>query len=307
MNVAFQPIWDKLGITVLERGWLSSNNTVITHGSEAWVIDTGYSSHAEQTVALIAQAIGSARLCGILNTHLHSDHCGGNAALRNHHPAASILIPPGQAALVDTWDTDGLTYTPTGQHCPRFSYDGLLAPGTNVRLGGFNWDIVAAPGHDPHAVLLFEPEHRVLVSGDALWENGFGVVFPELEGQDAFEAVGGTLRLIKQLRPSIVIPGHGRPFNDVPAALNRADTRLQQFRSRPEKHAEYAAKVLVKFHLLERQQTTLQDLNRWYTATPYFRVVGQHYPQLDLSIDTLLSHLGQAGAVKVADGLVYDQ
>jgi hypothetical protein len=33
----------------------------------------------------------------------------------------------------------------------------------------------------------------VLISADALWENGFGVVFPELEGDDAFAIVAATL------------------------------------------------------------------------------------------------------------------
>jgi hypothetical protein len=34
--------------------------------------------------------------------------------------------------------------------------------------------------------VLFEPQ-GASISADALWENGFGVVFPELEGADAFE------------------------------------------------------------------------------------------------------------------------
>jgi glyoxylase-like metal-dependent hydrolase (beta-lactamase superfamily II) len=44
-------------------------------------------------------------------------------------------------------------------------------------------------GHDPHSVILFEPVSRVLISADALWERGFGVIFPELEGVEAFDEV----------------------------------------------------------------------------------------------------------------------
>jgi len=32
--------------------------------------------------------------------------------------------------------------------------------------------------------MFHSPEARVLISGDALWENGFGVVFPQLFGRD---------------------------------------------------------------------------------------------------------------------------
>ena len=42
-------------ITVLERGWLSANNIVfIGEQSGTTVVDTGYGSHAAQTVALVA-------------------------------------------------------------------------------------------------------------------------------------------------------------------------------------------------------------------------------------------------------------
>ena len=38
-------------------------------------------------------------------------------------------------------------------------------------------------------MVLYEPELELLISADALWENGFGIVFPELEGGSGFDAV----------------------------------------------------------------------------------------------------------------------
>lgn len=287
---------DALGITVLERGWLSSNCTVIRDEQHAWVVDTGYCIHAEQTAGLIEQVLGDQPLTGIINTHLHSDHCGGNAELALRYPELEILIPPGQAGSVIPWDPVALTYEPTGQRCPPFEYTQVLKPGTTVRLGPATWDVLAAPGHDPHAVLLYQPDARVLIAGDALWENGFGVVFPELEGVDAFAEVQATLDVIESLEPRWVIPGHGRPFTDVTAALHRAEQRLAQFVTRPDKHAEYAAKVLIKFHLLEHQTVPLHSLSEWYETTPYFGVVKSRYPALDLSLHTLVDKLVVANA-----------
>ena len=175
--------------TFLERGWLSANSVVFTGPEGAAVVDTGYCSHAEQTVALVQAALGGRALERILNTHLHSDHCGGNAALQATWPQVQTWVPPGQAHAVRNWDPVALSYQPTGQECPRFRLEGTLQPGTSVQLGGRAWQVHAAPGHDPHAVLLFEPQDALLISGDALWENGFGVVFPELEGAEAFAAV----------------------------------------------------------------------------------------------------------------------
>ncbi|WP_422848625.1 MBL fold metallo-hydrolase [Acidovorax sp. M14] len=257
-------------ITVLERGWLSANNILFIGQHDTAIVDTGYCSHADQTVDLVRGTLQGRALDRILNTHLHSDHCGGNAALQKAWPSVLTAIPPGQADHVRQWDAYALSYTPTGQECPPFRADTLLVPGSCVLLGDKPWQVHAAPGHDPHSVVLFEPQGRVLISADALWENGFGVVFPELEGDDAFAQVGATLDLIEALSPQVVIPGHGPVFADAPRAIDGARRRLDGFVRNPGKHALYAAKVLLKYKLLEWQQIGIPDLTAWAQATPYF-------------------------------------
>ena len=256
-------------VQVFQRGWLSSNNTLVRDAQHAALMDSGYVSHSAQTVALVRSALGAQPLDQLLNTHLHSDHCGGNAALQAAYPDLETLIPPGQAHAVRPWSAADLTFEVTGQSCPPFGFDGLLLPGNALRLGGLEWQVHAAPGHDPHSVVLFAPQARLLVSADALWENGFGVVFPELEGEDAFDAVGATLDLIEALDPVSVIPGHGAPFADLAGALKTARARLDYFVRQPERHRNYAAKVLLKFKLLEQQTTTVAALTDWALATPY--------------------------------------
>ena len=207
-------------------------------------------------------ALGERPLDLLVNTHLHSDHCGGNAALQAAWPAVRTSIPPGLAEHVRNWDPEALTYAPTGQSCPQFRFDTLLHPGTEIRLGDRQWQVHAAPGHDTHSVILFEPAERILVSADALWERGFGVVFPELEGDDAFDELGETLDLIESLAPALVIPGHGAIFTNVDAAVAIARERLKGFLANPAKHTRHAAKVLLKFKLLEVQQPELRRLRR---------------------------------------------
>ena len=41
------------GFYFFERGWLSSNNILLIDDEQATLIDTGYVTHAEQTLALI--------------------------------------------------------------------------------------------------------------------------------------------------------------------------------------------------------------------------------------------------------------
>jgi glyoxylase-like metal-dependent hydrolase (beta-lactamase superfamily II) len=258
------------GLHVFERGWLSANNILFTGGDETVLVDSGYCTHSPQTLSLVESVLGSRPLDVLVNTHLHSDHCGGNAALQARYPDLRTFIPPGHAQQVANWDPVALTYLPTGQLCPQFSFTHALQPGTFVRFGAEIWEVCAAPGHDPHALIFFEPQNRVLISADALWENGFGVVFPELEGADAFSEVAATLDLIERLSPKTIIPGHGRVFAYAPEVLARARQRLNSFVSNPSRHAHHAAKVLLKFKLLETQRQDFNEFVEWAVETPYF-------------------------------------
>jgi len=296
-----------MGVQVFERGWLSSNNILFVGDESCALVDSGYSTHSAQTVDLVQSALATRSLDLLLNTHLHSDHCGGNAALQQGYPGLETLIPPGQAALVSMWDAEALSYLPTGQLCPRFKYDGCLLPGAEIRLADLMWQIHAAPGHDPHSVVLFEPVSRTLISADALWEKGFGVVFPELEGESAFSEVGATLDLIEQLDPHWVIPGHGAVFGYRAGVLARSRGRLDAFVKNPARHAHHAAKVLLKFKLLERQQLPYGDFLNWAASTRYFQLIREKFflttPMADW-VDQLADELVRSAVARKEGAMV---
>jgi glyoxylase-like metal-dependent hydrolase (beta-lactamase superfamily II) len=297
-------------IHVFERGWLSSNSVFFDDGQQSWLIDSGYCTHASQVLALIEHQLGTRQLDCLINTHLHSDHCGGNAALQEKYPTLTTLIPPGQAAFVKNWNPEALTFAATGQLCPRFIYNDILKPGTSIRLGSSVWDIYAAPGHDPDAVLLFEPTNRILISGDSLWENGFGIIFPELDGENAFDEVAATLKLIENLAPKTVIPGHGRVFDYTIDTLNVARQRLEAFVQNPSKHARHAVKVLLKFKLLEVQQQSLVEFQRWAESTPYLHMCRQRFfKELDFRafVEQMCTELIRSKAVSLTDGVIYNK
>ena len=265
-----------LGLTVLERGWLSANQAVFAaHGTTpATVVDTGFSMHSEQTLALVQHALAGEPLARILNTHLHSDHCGGNAAFQDLG-GVETWIPLQSFAAVAQWNEDALSYRLTDQPCPRFTADHALVPGERIALGAALWEIHAAPGHDMDAVMLFEPQTRTLIAGDALWEERLAIIFPELAGHDGFGPTRDTLALIERLRPSTVLPGHGRPFDDVAMALASSRERVAAFERQPERHAQHAARALLMFHMLEVRESGVADLVDWMCRTPIYRMVAR--------------------------------
>jgi glyoxylase-like metal-dependent hydrolase (beta-lactamase superfamily II) len=295
-------------LTVFERGWLSSNNVLLHgQGEGAVLVDTSYVLHADQTVALMRQALRAEPLVRIVNTHLHSDHCGGNAAVQRAF-GCRISIPPGQWQAVQEWDEAALSYAPTGQRCERFVPDDRLMPGDVLRVGGQLWDALAAPGHDPHSLILFNAQDGVLISADALWEKGFGIVFPELDGDDAFDDVGRVLDLIESLDARWAIPGHGAPFSDIEGSLAQARQRLAAFRASPQRHTRHAVKALLKYHLLEVQEEPWDVLMAWFTGVSLYpalwRRLGEPTGSVHAFAEEIVADMARSGVLAVRDGRV---
>lgn len=272
---------------VLERGWLSANNILFFDGDQATLVDSGYVTHAEQTVELVHHALAGRQLSRLINTHSHSDHIGGNAALKDAFDC-EIIVPSGLHAVIAEWDKDALLLSPLGQQSARFQHDRLIGANDEVEMGGLNWQALAVPGHDMEALAYYNPEKRILISGDALWENGFGVIFPELLGEaDGLTSTHETLEMLSRLPIDVVIPGHGRPFSTVDAAFERAFRRLANFRNNIDQLAWHAIKVIVSFAMIERQRLPKADFPAFVRGLPFAMDVNARF--LNLSSDALVS------------------
>ena len=129
-------------LLVLERGWLSANNILCFDGDAATLVDSGYVTHAAQTVDLVAHALDGRHLTRIVNTHSHSDHIGGNAALQAAF-GCEIVVPAGLHATIAEWDENALLLSPLGQQAARFQHDSLIDAGSEVEMGGLVWQTLA--------------------------------------------------------------------------------------------------------------------------------------------------------------------
>ena len=293
------------GIQILERGWLSSNSVVL-QAKAATVIDTGYGAHAEQTVALLEHALQGSPLDHLVNTHCHSDHMGGNAAIQRRF-GCRTSIPAGEAPLIDRWDERELILAAADQRAERFAYDGTFADGDTLHLGEYEWQVIAAPGHDVHAVMFYCPDSRVLVSGDALWENGFGAVFAQLFGREtALAETRATLERIAGLGCEIVIPGHGSPFSDVAAALERAFARLKGYEEDISRLARHVVKVLFTFAMLEKRSMPIAEVPAYVERVAILDEINRGYLKMSppAFAEWLVADLERSGALLRREGWV---
>ena len=293
----------------LERGWLSSNTTLLL-GSHPVVIDSGHHSHANQLLELIQHSLGTQAPDQLINTHLHSDHCGGNQAIQSRWPGIDIFSPQSVFKATRSWDQNTLTFEATGQHCPRFVPTNALSDGQELVLNGRTWQIHNAHGHDADSFVLFAPKERILLSADALWENGFGVLFDELNTAKGFESQAKTLQLIHTLKPSWVLPGHGPIFCDVSRALDKAQARLEHWQKNPSLHSQHAALVLMKFHLMVNEEVPITDLLSWAHRVHHLKFIyksQQEHDSFESWFRQRLETLSDKKALDLKDGVAYNR
>lgn len=293
-------------LRVFERGWLSSNNVLAFEGARATLVDSGYVGHAAQTEALVRDALGGKKLARLINTHSHSDHIGGNAAMQRAF-GCEIVIPAGIEAHIAEWDEAALLLTPARQRADRFRHDAVIRAGDEFPLGGLTWRAYHAPGHDMEALVFHCVEARLLISGDALWQDGFGIVFADvLGGGGGLAATRSTLEMLGRLAVDMVIPGHGAVFGDVDAALARAWKRLAAFEEDPARMARNAIKACFIFNLLDLRRLPLAGLEAYVAGVPLFADVGVR--TLGMPADALArwlhDELLKAGAVVIEDGCI---
>lgn len=297
------------GFVFFERGWLSSNSLLIHDDDQAVLFDTGYVTHSQQLLSLLYQCLGSKPLDDVVNTHLHSDHCGGNALLQCHFDQLNIHIPGSQFSDVQSWTTSALTHELTGQTCPRFKPTHGLFSKTTLSFCGTHWQVFDSPGHDNDGIIFFEADHGILISADALWENGIGVIFPEFLDGVGFENVAATFDLIESLRPKLVIPGHGRLFTDATTSLSNARRKLDSFQADPLKHANYAAKVLIKFKLMELHSMNLLEFLEWCVNSALLRKIHQAFFSaltIKIWVQEVLIELESRKALLISDQFIYN-
>ena len=89
-----------------------------------------------------------------------------------------------------------------------------VGDGDAVEAGGRSWSFVHTPGHDGASICLWSAIDRILISGDTL----LGAITPHIDfrrgDENPLAEFLASLKRIEQLDPVLVLPGHGRPFED---------------------------------------------------------------------------------------------
>ena len=300
-------------ISFIERDWLSANHVMFRDGEVgnggATLIDSGYGKFNDVTFAkldAVLEAWDNSSLDRIINTHIHSDHIGGNAELQRAHAGCSITVPADEQPALVNWDAPEQMLSYADQACERFAWDDVIEPGQQIQLGGEAWHAIATPGHDMGSLVFYSPKLRILISADALWENGFGFVPPQAIDAKPLAAQRATFERLAELDVALVIPGHGPMFTDFSGAVARASAKLEAFAADDMKIAKSVVKAMFIYSMMWRSEMALADVPAYVARIGVHRDYNVQFFRMsdEAFADWLVGEAVRAGKLRVDGAFV---
>ncbi|NQT31651.1 MAG: MBL fold metallo-hydrolase, partial [Deltaproteobacteria bacterium] len=220
---------------------LSHINTYLVKGDNGYLlVDTGWNT--EEAFASLKKQLAEIGISGqdisrIVVTHTHPDHYGMAGKLRPlfsatlyfHHLEKDVIesryvnmdellkelsqwlhingVPPDRLAELQKASLPMLKFvTPTMP-------DITLYGGETITIGDFSFNVLPTPGHAPGHICLYEPDKKILFSGDHVLPT----ITPNvgMHPQSGSNPLGDyldSINSLKRLDVDLVLPGHEQPF-----------------------------------------------------------------------------------------------
>ncbi|WP_081925142.1 alkyl sulfatase dimerization domain-containing protein [Bosea sp. UNC402CLCol] len=210
------------GIITVHTTYFCGSVTAIRTTEGLVLIDTAKPDTAQRTLEVI-RSWDDSPIHTVIFTHGHIDHTSGIAVIDAEADARGVPRPRivahrnvrrrmeryaashGFNSIVQgqQFNKPGYVY-PIGQRQPDEVYDETLS----LTIGGERLELFHGRGETDDASFVWLPEQRVLASGDfVIW------VFPNAGNPRKVQRYAAewavALRHMEQLRPAILIPGHG--------------------------------------------------------------------------------------------------
>jgi len=249
----------RIEIPLPESPLKSVNSYVIRDQDRSLVIDTGFS----HDMCMEAMLEGIRELGVDLNktsffiTHSHSDHFGligrlateGNVVYFNQ-PDLEFLNDSGRwQAVIDYAKKAGFPsnelesmllnhpgYRYRSQSMPSLT---IIHDGDTLAFGGYSFRCVQTPGHTRGHICLYEPDKKILISGDHILKDITPNITCFWEGENPLMRYLESLDKVYGLDVDLVLPGHRRIFKS-------HKERIDELRKHHQERAEEALAIIRK-------------------------------------------------------------
>jgi glyoxylase-like metal-dependent hydrolase (beta-lactamase superfamily II) len=234
-------------------GPLAFINVWAVKDGDGWaIVDTGMQTPATSAAwnQVFAEALGGAPITRVFVTHMHPDHIGMAGWItrkfgcrlwitRLEYLMCRVMAADtGRAAPDDGlnfYRAAGWTRRDLDTYEARFGGFGRnlhalpdsyrrLEDGDEIRIGDHPWRIVVGSGHSPEHACLYNPELKVMISGDQVLPriSSNVSVFPTEPDGDPLDDWLTSLARIKTRVPDdvLVLPAHNEPFHGLHTRLD---------------------------------------------------------------------------------------
>lgn len=173
---------------------------------EAAIVDCGalFPQEEERIDAFIND--NNLKIKYILNTHLHLDHCFGNAWAAERYGVLPMAHRDDETLLARMGEQARMFGLPFEVRTEKLG--GYLKDGDILKLGNNEIKVIHTPGHSRGGLCFYIPATGWLISGDSLFEGSIGRT--DLEGGSYATLIKSiTERLLILPDETVVYPGHG--------------------------------------------------------------------------------------------------
>ncbi|CEI83963.1 hypothetical protein J18TS1_00830 [Oceanobacillus oncorhynchi subsp. incaldanensis] len=214
------------------------NCFVVEQEADLICIDMGVGKFADTVKEMVHQT--GKPLNTLILTHAHGDHVNGIPYFKKVFPEVLVGISKRDSYLLkkDFRLQEDEPDKPVKGGFPK----NIIPIDFTFESGEFidSLEVISSPGHTPGAVSFFEPQHRMLIAGDAFQTRGglavSGVLkwqfpFPKIATWDRKMAVESAKKLL-DLNPELLAVGHGnmlvQPEEQMKKAIKVAERGMEK-------------------------------------------------------------------------------
>ena len=217
------------------------NAWAVAAGDGVVLFDTGMHepgsfAHLERALAQVNLRVENIKL--VVCTHAHSDHYGQAATIvertgcqlwmhPNHEHMTRAAQDPEAAfeRRLEVARQSGVPAAPLEAYAAArrgmgYGIAGIvepnrdLLPGVEIHTDLGTWGVIETPGHAPSHVCLFQPEKRILISGDHLLGR-VSLYYDYGYSEDPVGEFLRSLEAVEDVDARLALSGHGRTFTDI--------------------------------------------------------------------------------------------
>ena len=218
VTVDFRPVADGVyahvgdtGARTAENEGLNANIGLVVTPAGAVLIDSGATLQSAWQIAEAAQKVTSQPIRWVINTGGQDHRWLGNGYFQAQ--GAELIAHAGGEADMKNRGNDHLQGlkavlgAKADGTVPTLPTRWLKAPDERLELGGLVFEFRHRGGaHTPGDVMVWLPQKNVLFTGDVVYVDRMLGVIPVSTTKQWL----ATFSVIEQLKPAVLVPGHGR-------------------------------------------------------------------------------------------------